>query len=127
MWIIYKIEFNSIHLKYLVFGVLAFLKCLKKKEHLVLKNTSIIRKNTRIKKLSVLKSPFSNHSARSSFGFVCHSLTMRVGFKAPELGGLAETVNFIKYLDNVFLKNLNSQYLKISVQKTFKNFSTKNI
>jgi ribosomal protein S10 len=67
MAIEYSLKLKSIHFKYLLLGVLAFLDILKKKEQVSVVGVSLKKTKKVVHKYTVLRSPFINKKSREQF------------------------------------------------------------
>jgi hypothetical protein len=113
MLVVYSLKVKSIHYKYLLLGVLAFLELLKKKEQVIIIGIRKKKKKKKINKYTVLKSPFINKKSREQFKVQLHSIVI---FFSVELGPIFfwETV-----VEDLLLKYLSSQYLEARLVKQY--------
>jgi hypothetical protein len=116
MLLVYNLQVRSIHLKYLLIGVLALLDLLKKKEQIAILGIKSKHKKTKVRKYTVLKSPFINKTSREQFKLQTHVTVIFFSLS------LVDNSSF--YLETFFDKALllygNSQYLEVKVVKTYK-------
>jgi ribosomal protein S10 len=119
--LIYSLKIKSIHLKYLLLGVLTLLDLLKKKEQVVIKGIQTKKKKKKIRKYTVLKSPFINKKSREQFKLQFHTIIITFSVKAEESFYSLET-----FTELVFLRYLKSQYLEVTLLKKYKAFALYN-
>jgi ribosomal protein S10 len=115
MLIVYSLKLKSIHLKFLLLGVLALLKMIKKKEYIKIVGIRTKTKTKKIQKYTILKSPFINKSAREQFKLQIHSTVVFFSLEVFDKNHL-----FIEDLvELAVLKYLNSQYVEIKLSKKY--------
>ena len=122
MLVVYSLKVKSIHLKYLLLGVLAFLDQIKKKEQFTLKGIQIKRKKKKVHKYTVLKSPFVNKKSREQFKLQLHSAVI---FFSLQTGH--SFFYFEGFVEASLLKYLSSQYLEVKLVKKYKTINGKKI
>jgi ribosomal protein S10 len=113
MQVVYSLKIKSIHVKYLLLGVLAFLDLLKKKEQVSILGIQTKQKKIIIQKYTVLKSPFINKKSREQFKLQLHVMVILfsvLATKTPFWGGFVEAA---------LLAYLRSQYLEIKLLKSY--------
>jgi ribosomal protein S10 len=116
--VVYSLKIKSIHYKYLLLGVLAFLELLKKKEQVVVIGIRKKKKKKKINKYTVLKSPFVNKKSREQFKVQLHTIIIFFSIKVGRSSYLESVV------ESTLLKYLSSQYLEVRLVKQYqKNLS----
>jgi hypothetical protein len=116
MLLVYSLKLKSIHFKYLLLGVLAFLDLIKKKEHLALIGIQSKKKKKKLRKYTVLKSPFSNKKAREQFKLQLHTIVILFSVGV----GACSFFYLERFVDVTLLKYLSSQYLEAKLVKKYK-------
>ena len=115
MLIVYSLKLKSIHLKFLLLGILALLKMIKKKEYIKVVGIRSKTKTKKIQKYTILKSPFINKKAREQFKLQLHSAVVFFSVSVLDQEHL-----FIEDLvELAILKYLNSQYVEIKLSKKY--------
>ena len=117
MLLTYSLKIKSIHLKYLLLGVLSLLDLLKKKEQIIIVGVQSKKKKKIIRKYTVLKSPFINKKSREQFKLQIHTIIIIFSFRLTNTFQCLET-----FTESSFLKYLNSQYLEVKMLKKYKVF-----
>jgi hypothetical protein len=113
--VVYSLKVKSVHFKYLLLGVLAFLELLKKKEQVTIIGIRKKKKKKKIYKYTVLKSPFINKKSREQFKVQLH--TIIIFFSIWVVGS---TFYVEKVLECLLLRYLSSQYLEAKLVKKYK-------
>jgi ribosomal protein S10 len=114
----YSLKLKSIHFKYLLLGVLAFLDILKKKEQIDVIGVSLKRTRKAVSKYTVLKSPFVNKKSREQFKLQLNAAVLVFSLKA--IFKNKKRIQFFGgILESSLLKYLNSQYLEIKLIKRY--------
>lgn len=116
MLLVYSLQVRSIHLKYLLLGVLAFLDLLKKKEQITILGIKSKQKKKKVQKYTVLKSPFINKKSREQFKLQTHLTIIFFSLCLVDISSFY----LENFLDKALLFYGNSQYLEFKVVKTYK-------
>jgi hypothetical protein len=117
MLLTYNLKIKSIHLKYLLLGVLSLLDLLKKKEQILIMGIQSKTKKKKIRKYTVLKSPFINKKSREQFKLQLHTIVIIFSLRVQNtFSGLED------FTEVSFLKYLSSQYLEVKLLKKYKAF-----
>jgi hypothetical protein len=115
MLVVYSLKIQSVHFKYLLLGVLAFLDLLKKQEQTVITGLRSQIKKKIVRKYTVLKSPFINKKSREQFKVQLHSIVIFFSLQIDRDFFALE--NFVECL---LVKHLHSQYLEAKLTKQYK-------
>ena len=116
MLLVYSLKIKSIHFKYLLLGVLVLLDLLKKQEQIALIGLRSTKKKKKIRKYTVLKSPFVNSKSREQFKLQLHTMAVLFSLQIT-----AKPFFYLeRFIELVLLKDLRSQYLEFKLVKSYK-------
>jgi ribosomal protein S10 len=119
MLITYSLDIKSSHLKFLLLGVLSVVDLVKKKEYIKVVGFTLKNKKQRIKKYTILKSPFINKKSREQFKLQVHLAAILFSVRV-----ISKRFLFVGgYLEKTLLNHLNSQYIEVRLTKKYAKFS----
>jgi hypothetical protein len=106
----YSLTLRSIHFKYLLLGVLAFLDILKKKEQISIVGVSLKKTKKVVHKYTVLRSPFINKKSREQFKLQLNVAVLVFSLKALSNNN-KKILLFGRYLEASLVKIYRRVYL----------------